>query len=128
MPSLIGYALCEMVVSHHAVYIKVFNHNYTIMLEYKLEWRNAELIEIGRFEPSSKLCSSCGNIKHDLKLSERTYHCAKCNLIVDRDLNAAINIRNIGFTKIGRGTPEFTPVESATTAELSKGGLRVVTL
>ena len=98
------------------------------MLEYKLGWRNAELIEIGRFEPSSKLCSRCGNIKHDLKLTERTYHCAKCNLIVDRDLNAAINIRNIGFTKIGRGTPEFTPVESATTAELSKGGLRVVTL
>ena len=98
------------------------------MLEYKLKWRNAELIEIGMFDPSSKLCSRCGNIKHDLKLSERTYRCEKCGLSIDRDLNAAINIRNMGLIKVGKGIPEFTPVESATAAELSKGGLRVATL
>ncbi len=98
------------------------------MLEYKMEWRNAELIEIGRFDPSSKLCSRCGNTKHDLELSVRTYHCDACNLSIDRDLNAAINIRNIGLMKAGKGIPEFTPVESATAAELSKGGLRVATL
>ena len=98
------------------------------MLEYKMEWRNAELIEIGRFDPSSKLCSRCGNTKHDLELSVRTYHCDACNLSIDRDLNAAINIRNIGLIKVGKGIPEFTPVESATAAELLKGGLRVATL
>ena len=98
------------------------------MLEYKLGWRNAELIKIGRFDPSSKLCSNCGNIKHDLKLSDRVYQCDVCGLSMDRDLNAAINIRNIGLIKIGQGMPEFTPVESATTAELLKGGLRVATL
>ncbi len=57
--------------------------------------------------------SKCGNIKHDLKLSNRTYNCDKCGLIMNRDLNAAINIRNIGMIKVGRGIPELTPVESA---------------
>ena len=98
------------------------------MLEYKLGWRKAELIEIGRFDPSSKLCSNCGNMKNDLKLSDRNYHCDVCGLAIDRDLNAAINIRNIGLIKVGKGIPELTPVESATAAELSKGGLRVATL
>ena len=103
-------------------------HLFKQTLAYKLAWRNAELIEIGRFDPSSKLCSGCGHIKHDLTLSNRMYRCENCGLSMDRDLNAAKNIRNIGLIKVGRGTPEFTPVESATAAELSKGGLRVVTL
>jgi len=58
------------------------------------------------------MCSICGNIKHDLKLSDREYHCDVCNLTIDRDLNASINIRNMGFIKVGKGIPEFTPVES----------------
>ncbi len=103
-------------------------YQFVKMLEYKLKWRGAQLIEIGRFEPSSKMCSRCGNIKHELKLWDRTYHCNSCGLSIDRDTNAAINIRNMGFIKVGKGIPEFTPVESATTAELSKGGLRVATL
>ena len=103
-------------------------YQFRQMLAYKMEWRNGELIEIGRFDPSSKLCSACGNTKHDLELSDRIYHCDACNLSIDRDLNAAINIRNIGLIKVGKGIPEFTPVESATAAELSKGGLRVATL
>ena len=81
-----------------------------------------------RFEPSSKLCSSCGNIKHDLKLSDRIYQCNGCDLSTGRDLNAAINILRMGLVKVGQGMPEYTPVESATAAELSKGGLRVATL
>jgi putative transposase len=101
---------------------------FKTMLEYKMEWREAELIEIGRFDPSSRMCSRCGNMKHDLKLSDRMYHCNACGLIIDRDLNAAINIRNMGLIKVGKGIPELTPVESATTAELLKGGLRVATL
>ncbi|MEM0142664.1 MAG: transposase [Candidatus Parvarchaeum sp.] len=101
---------------------------FRTMLKYKLQWRNAELIMIGRFEPSSKMCSKCGNIKHDLKLSDRIYNCNVCGLSMDRDMNAAINILHMGLVKVGRGTPEFTPVESATAAELQSGGLRVVTL
>ena len=103
-------------------------HRFRQMLQYKMDWRNAELIEIGRYEPSSKICSKCGNIKRDLKLWNRIYHCKVCGLSMDRDLNAAVNIRNMGLIKVGRGTPEFTPVESATAAELLKGGLRVATL
>jgi len=67
------------------------------MLEYKLRWRGGELIEIGRFDPSSKMCSRCGNIKRDLKLSDRIYHCDVCGLTIDRDLNAALNIRNMAY-------------------------------
>ncbi len=103
-------------------------YQFKTMLQYKLNLRKADLKETGRFDPSSKTCSKCGNIKHDLKLSYRTYYCNKCGLIINRDLNAAINIRNIGMIKVGKGIPELTPVESATAAELSKGGLRVVTL
>ena len=102
-------------------------YRFKQMLTYKMEWRKAELIEIGRFEPSSKMCSKCGSISFDLKLSDRIYHCNACGLTMDRDVNAAINIRNIGMIKVGKGIPEFTPVESATAAELSKGGLRVAT-
>ena len=51
------------------------------------------------------------NIRKELKLSDRIYHCNSCGLIIDRDLNAAINIRNVGLNAVGRGTPEFTPVE-----------------
>ncbi len=97
-------------------------HQLVKMLEYKLEWRNAELIKIGRFDPSSKMCSRCGNIKHDLKLSERTYHCSECGLRIDRDLNAAINIRNMGLIKVGKDIPEFTPVEIATSGLSPFGG------
>lgn len=60
-------------------------------LSYKAKWFGSELIRIGRFFPSSKLCSRCGCLKDDLTLSDRTYTC-DCGLRLDRDLNAAINI------------------------------------
>ena len=59
---------------------------------YKLEWKGKELIKVDRFFPSSKKCSKCGKIKKELKLSERVYHCT-CGNEMDRDRNAAINIR-----------------------------------
>lgn len=66
------------------------------MLEYKAEWYGKNIITIGRFAPSSKVCSNCGNHKKDLKLSDRTYSCEKCGYSEDRDLNAAYNIKNFG--------------------------------
>ena len=60
---------------------------------------------------TSKTCSRCGGVKENLKLSDRIFHCDGCGLEVDRDINAAINIGNRGLKKVGRGTPEFTPVE-----------------
>lgn len=73
------------------------------MLEYKAEWYGKNLLTIGRFQPSSKVCSNCGTIKKDLKLSDRTYICNSCNNEMDRDINAAINIKNFGL----RNKPAF---------------------
>ena len=53
---------------------------------------NITLKEANKYYPSSKLCSGCNNKKEDLKLSDRIYKCNKCGLIIDRDLNAAINL------------------------------------
>ena len=58
------------------------------------------MIKIDRFYPSSKTCSNCGNVKETLSLSERTYHCTECGFEIDRDLNASINILNIGLKQI----------------------------
>ena len=67
-----------------------------LMLDYKCKWYGKELVKIPRFAPSSKTCSNCGNVKKELKLSERTYHCEVCDFEMDRDLNASININEIG--------------------------------
>ena len=62
------------------------------MLDYKLAWKGKKLVKIDRFFPSSKKCSKCGKIKKELGLSERVYRCT-CGNEMDRDRNAAINIR-----------------------------------
>lgn len=66
-------------------------------LEYKAEWYGKNLKIIGRFTPSSKICSNCGNIKQGLQLSDRIYQCDKCGFKMDRDKNAAINIKTFGL-------------------------------
>ncbi|MGB1286303.1 MAG: zinc ribbon domain-containing protein, partial [Aggregatilineales bacterium] len=53
-----------------------------------------EVIVIDRFEPTTQLCSGCGQ-KQKLDLSERVYDCPRCELVLDRDHNAAINIQRI---------------------------------
>ena len=64
-------------------------------LEYKCKWSNVNLIIANRWFPSSKLCSGCGNKKEKLSLSERIYICEKCGIEIDRDFNAAINLKNL---------------------------------
>ena len=64
-------------------------------LMYKCENNNIKLIVADRFYPSSKTCSSCGKIKDDLKLKDRVYRCPQCGAVIDRDLNAAINLSRI---------------------------------
>jgi putative transposase len=61
-------------------------------IEYKSAWNGIELVKADRFYPSSKTCSGCGSIKKDLKLTDRTYVCLVCGLVIDRDYNAAINL------------------------------------
>ena len=68
-------------------------YEFKRQLEYKCKFRGIELIVADRFYPSSKICSQCGEIKKDLKLSDRVYKCS-CGLVIDRDLNASINLSN----------------------------------
>ena len=65
-------------------------------LEYKAARTGAALRVVDRWYPSSKTCSNCGVVKAKLSLSERTFNCDACGLSMDRDLNAAINIRVAG--------------------------------
>ncbi len=71
--------------------------NFKSMLEYKAEWYGKNIITIGRFEPSSKICSICGTINKELKLQHRIWDCQKCGNTHDRDKNAAQNIKNFGL-------------------------------
>ena len=67
-------------------------------LEYKCNWEDKKLIKIGKFFPSSQLCSSCGYRNEDIKnLAIREWTCPNCNIKHDRDINAAINILNEGL-------------------------------
>lgn len=71
-------------------------HEFKRQLQYKAEWYGKNIIEIGRFEPSSKICSTCGKINKNLQLSDRNWIC-ECGSHHNRDRNAAINIKNIGL-------------------------------
>ncbi|MHA4984985.1 RNA-guided endonuclease InsQ/TnpB family protein [Cetobacterium somerae] len=68
-------------------------YKFTTYMKYKAEFNRIEFIQVPRFYPSSKTCSKCGIIKRDLKLSDRVFKC-ECGHIMDRDLNASINLAN----------------------------------
>ena len=70
-------------------------YEFRKMIEYKSKWNNIPVILADRFFPSSKLCSCCGKIKKDLKLSDRTYKC-ECGNIIDRDYQASLNLKTYG--------------------------------
>lgn len=67
------------------------------MLEYKAEWSGRNVLKIGTFEPSSKTCANCGSINRELTLKDRKWTCGVCGSVIDRDLNAAINIKNFAL-------------------------------
>ncbi len=73
-------------------------------LGYKASWYGANVVAIDRWFPSSKLCHQCGEVKTDMKLSDRIFRC-KCGYVADRDVNAARNI-------VRQALAEFTPVET----------------
>ena len=67
-------------------------YEFKRQMKYKCLFNGIQFVEADKWYPSSKTCSECGGIKKVLKLSERTYICEKCGCIIDRDLNAAINL------------------------------------
>ena len=66
---------------------------FVSMLEYRADWYGKNILRIGQFSPSSKTCSNCGYINKKLTLKDREWTCPKCNSVLDRDKNAAINIK-----------------------------------
>ena len=65
-------------------------------IQYKSSWNNIRFIEADRYFPSSKLCSVCGCVNKNLKLSDRTYICPECGNVIDRDYQAALNLKAYG--------------------------------
>jgi len=103
---------------------------FTTMLEYKCEWYGVNLLKIGRFEPSSKTCSNCGTVNKELTLKDREWTCSSCSTVLNRDVNAAVNIKSFALKNISSGehrlknqdelprlrgvlTPEAQPIGSA---------------
>jgi putative transposase len=84
------------------------------ILEYKAEWYGRSVVKVGRFFPSSKLCSECGHKNEELTLKDRIWICSECGANHDRDLNASRNVLMEGKKiKIGLSSPELTPLESS---------------
>lgn len=109
-------------IKNHSLARSISDANWgllTQMLEYKCKWYGRELIKIGTFFPSSKTCSCCGHKKEELKLSERTFSCENCGLEIDRDLNAAINIRKEGLKIPG------LPVEDTDNSQANETGSKL---
>lgn len=75
-------------------------YEFRVKLTNKCKQNGIELRIVDRWYPSSKLCSCCGNIKKDLKLSDRIYVCNECDLAIDRDLQASINLREAKTYKV----------------------------
>ena len=75
-------------------------YEFKRMLEYKANWYSRKLIFVDRFYPSSKTCNHCGYVNKKLKLSDRQWVCPNCGEIIERDYNAALNIRDEGVRLI----------------------------
>ena len=90
-------------------------------IEYKSTMNGVSVTVADRFYPSSKTCSHCGAKKNDLTLKDRTFICPKCGFTLDRDLNAAINLRGLITKQVGVDYPELTPADL--TALLSRFAL-----
>ncbi|ADI74247.1 transposase, IS605 OrfB family [Methanohalobium evestigatum Z-7303] len=77
-------------------------------LEYKAEWYGKNIIKIGRFDPSSKICHVCGYYNKGLELKDREWECPDCKTEHDRDINASVNIKKFALDKqnlIGINSP-----------------------
>lgn len=94
-------------------------YEFRRQLTYKCDWYSTKLTIAPRFYPSSKTCSNCNEKKEVLKLAERVFHCEKCELEIDRDLNASLNLEKlaVSYTVSACGASK-KPVSNGT------GGLR----
>lgn len=105
-------------------------------LEYKARWRAVTVVKADRWFPSSKTCSRCGHVKTDLTLGDHTYECESCGLVLDRDLNAAFNLKHVavsstvtacgearsGLTRVGRVKRASLKQEPNSILSFGRGG------
>jgi len=77
---------------------------FVTMLKYKADWYGKNILQIGRFAPSSKTCSCCGYINKELTLKDREWTCPVCTSVLDRDVNASINIKSFALKNNLSGT------------------------
>lgn len=98
---------------------------FKVMLAYKCEQNNVVLIKADRFFPSTKTCSKCNSVQ-EMSLGDRVYSCKQCGLVIDRDLNAAINLNNYGKSYIAAGhAVKVCGLESSVTNKIGKKLSRV---
>jgi len=89
-------------------------------LQYKCGWYTMNLLECGRFDATSQICSNCGWKNTNLKLSDRFWECDVCNCKHDRDINAAKNIVDFAFKKLYReDTRDFKPLDTEALARVN---------
>ena len=86
-----------MLKNHHLAQAvaDVGMYEFRRQVTYKGAWYGCEVLLADRFYPSTKRCSQCGQVKESIGLDEREYHCGGCGLLLDRDLNAAINLEQL---------------------------------
>ena len=94
---------------------------FVSMLRYKCELHGASFEQVSQWFPSSKLCSHCGRKNDGLTLAMREWQCKSCGVVLDRDLNAAVNLKNAASSAVsGRGRyvsrPDFAPAATAVEA------------
>lgn len=91
----------ESAIKRHNINRKTLSngwYNFTEMLTYKAQRKGGTVIKVPKDYPSSQMCSICGNVNQEITdLHIRKWVCPVCNKSHDRDINAAINIRNKGF-------------------------------
>ena len=78
--------------------------DFLTTLKYVAQKTGKKVVQLNQWLPTSKTCSSCGTVKEDLELRERTFRCGCCGLVIDRDLNAAINIHRWGHPPMEEAT------------------------
>ena len=87
-------------------------NKFVNMLQYKSDWYGKNFRKIGRFDPSSKMCSQCGYVNHSLTLDDREWKCPTCGTQHDRDVNAAKNILDFAFPKMEYKMGRNYPIET----------------
>jgi putative transposase len=103
-------------VKNHKLAQAISDSGWGIFVEickYKAEWYGKNILQIPTFQPSTKICSTCGHTNHELTLADRNWRCLKCDSCHDRDINAAINIKKYSLKDCG-GVRRGKPVELPT--------------